>query len=191
MRPPTGKRRAIAAGLAAVFLCGCAALTPVTRLKGGEYKDGARRFTATVPDGWMRFNGRREFIMTRDGTVLEHILVKRTRLNTELEHTKKRFVQDMLPQDVAEVAADNVRADPDTQGVKILANEPAEIDGRPAYRLGYEYAATGGLKVKNIQYGFLDGDYVYRILYRAAKQHYFQARRGAFERFIGSFRVIQ
>ena len=172
-------------------LTGCATLTPWTQLKGQEYKDGARSFRAVVPDGWMRFNHVNFFVMTKDGTVLDKIIVERRKITTKLEFTKKKFTKDMTPQELAEVEIDNLKANGETGRFELLNNAPVAIDGQNGFQMEYVYAVTkGGLKIHGMHYGFLYKDWVYRVNFEAAAQHYFEKYKDDFVKFFKSFKLI-
>ncbi len=174
-----------------LFLSGCAILSPWTQLRNAEYKDGARDFAAVVPVGWMRFNLPAYFIMTKDGTVLDKIVVDRRKFNSKLEFTKKVYTKDMVPQDLAEVEIDNLRASGQFSRVEVLSNTPATIGGQEGFRIEYTYVVTnGGLRMQGIHYGFRYKDWIYRVYYEASKQHYFEKSRKDFERFVESFRLL-
>lgn len=172
-------------------LCGCASLNPWTSLKSEEYKDGARKFEATIPEGWKRFNQVRYFLMTKDGIVLDRIIVDRQKINTKLEYTKKQFTKEMMPQDLADVEIDNFKADQTIGRFSLLNNIPVKIAGRDAFQIEYTYRVVkGGLRIRGIQYGFPYEDWIYRIRYEAADQHYFQKCKDDFEHFLKSFHII-
>lgn len=176
-----------------IVLCtsGCASLTTWTQLRKPEYKDGARDFAVVVPVGWMRFNLAKYFIMTKDGTILDRIVVDRKKNNTKLEFTKKVYSKDMTPQDLAEVEIDNLKSSDEIGKVDILGNKPAKIGGQDGFRIEYTYVVTeGGLWVRGIQYGFRYKDWVYRVYYEASAQHYFDRHLKDFDRFVESFRLL-
>ena len=183
-------RRAISLFFA-LCLAGCASLTPWTQLKSGEYKDGARDFSSVVPLDWMRFNQLSYFVMTRDGTVLDRIVVAREKNNAKLEFTKKVFTKEMTTEDLAEVEIDNLKAGDQIGKLEILSNKPAAIGGQEGFRLEYTYVITpGGLKIHGIEYGFRYKDWIYRVLFEAAAQHYFDSTLGDFQKFVDHFRLL-
>ncbi len=166
---------------------GCAAWT---QLKAGEYKDKKRKFSSQVPEAWMRQNLYPYFIVTRNGFVLDHVIVGRYPLKRELDHTKKKFSSSMSPQDLAEVELDDIQSSENVGNFQLISNEPANIDGREAFRIEYEYTAKGGLEIKGIRYGFLEGEKIFRIRYEASKQHYFNQLLPDFQDFIKHFTVL-
>ena len=168
-------------------VAGCGAFLPWTHLRSGEYKDNRRGFSAVIPADWMRYNMAKNFVMTRDGITLNRVVVEKGRIDAELEYTKKKFSKDMLPQDLAELEIDNMRADANRQFIEVLENRPVKVSGQPAFRLEYTYQTPQGLKYHARQYGFLYNDRIYRILYEAADQHYYRAYLKDFERFMETF----
>ena len=61
-----------------------------------------------LPDGWMRWNTRDYFLITRDGVDLQYIMVEKINVKDTLKHTKKKFRKGMLPSEAAEVILDNI-----------------------------------------------------------------------------------
>jgi len=175
--------------LLAVFLLnGCATLSRITKT---DFVDKKRHFSATLPIDWMRFNQLGHFFITRDGGTLNAIQVFRHKVSQELPTTKKRFQEGMLPQDMAELERDEFKADPQVGTFSVSKTVPLNVSGFDAYRMEYDYILTSGLKYKGIAVGFLDGEWVYRIFYQAPAQHYFEATKPDFERFIETFKVLE
>lgn len=170
---------------------GCSTLGPWAELKSDSYRDGARRFETVIPEHWKRSNFTRYFLMTKDGIVLDRIMVERQKVNTKLEYTKKEFKKDMLIQDLADVEIDNFKSDQETGKFDLIDNKPASIGGQNGFLLEYTYIVVqGGLKIHGIHYGFLTEDWVYRIRYEAADQHYFKKCLDDFNQFVKSFQLI-
>jgi hypothetical protein len=177
--------------ITAVFFSGCTAFGLWSPLKEGTYKDRSRGFSATVPAGWMRLNQSKEFLITKDGVALNYITVERRKADKKLEFTKKTFSADMTPQDLAEVEIDNFKANDNMREFELRQNEPAALSGHPAYRIEYLSTTPEGLKLEGIQYGFLKEEWVYRIQYEAARQHYFAKYLEDFKGFIESFHLLK
>ena len=96
----------------------------------------------------------------------------------------------MSPQDLAEVETDEIVSDPNAGAFKTIKNVPIDIGGHDAFRLEYEYTAQGGLKKQGIVCGFKAGGWMYRVQFKAAKQHYYAESVGHFERFVEKFQVL-
>lgn len=169
------------------MLAGCAMWTQLTP---PDYRDKKYLFSTVVPGNWMRFNAGRYFVITKDGVVLNYVRVYRQKFEAELEFTKKVFRADMTPQDLAEVEMDEIVSDPNVGAFKMIKNVPAAIGGHEAFRLEYEYTAQGGLKKQGIACGFKSGNWMYRIRFEAAQQHYYAESAGHFERFVEKFQIL-
>jgi len=66
----------------------------------------------------------------------------------------------------------------------------ASGDGRQGFRLVYTWATKDGRRLKRIHYGFMEGKWVYRIIYQAAARHYFDRDLTTFEKLRESFRLL-
>lgn len=169
---------------------GCAAFVPWTQLQEAEYRDGARKFSAIIPKGWMRFNLAEYFVITRDGTVLDEIVVERGKIDKKLEFTKKKFFKNMTTQDIAEIEVDNFKSNKNISKFELIQNKPVNIDGYEAFCIEYTYFTQSGLKIHGIHYGLQKKDWIYRIFYTAAEQHYFKKYLKDFDSFVESFKLI-
>ncbi len=169
-------------------LSGCATWTQMVQR---EYQEKGKGFKAEMPGDWMRYNLGPAFILTKDGITLNIIFVERIKYAKKLEHTKKIYFEGMSIQELVETEIDNIRSNEGIDKFQIISNQPQTIDGREAFRVEYTYAfLPAELKVHGIQYGFMEGKWIYRIRFEAAEQHYFKQTIKDFERFIKSFRVI-
>jgi hypothetical protein len=146
---------------------------------------------AELPAGWMRQRYLSdEIVITRDGVGLEYIHIRRTGIDEEIPNINRKLRAGMLPQQAAELRLDSTRLAEDVTNLDVIENAPAEIDGRECYKLSYAYRVGSGLKMRAIEYGCLIGEYHYRIEYRAAAQHYFDAYLDVFERVRRSVRFV-
>ena len=130
-------------------------------------------------------------IITRDGVLLQHIIITRHDINKELPHTKKKFKKDMLPQEAAEVIIDDMITDTTFLNFEIVENTPAKIAEFSGFKLVSTFKNTDGLKYKNIQYGFINGEWFYSIYYVAPQRYYFDKDIKTFEEVFKSFRLIK
>lgn len=64
------------------------------------------------------------------------------------------------------------------------------MDGRGGFKLVYTWTTKDGYRLKRIHYGFLEGKWVYRIIYQAAARHYFDRDLATFEKLRESFRLL-
>lgn len=146
-------------------------------------------FSADLPDGWMRMNRNEFFLMTRDGTLLQTITVNRAKVGDPFRFTKKKLEKGMLPQEAAEVVADDMASNQAFRNFTLMENHPATVDGRQGFRIVYTHMNRDGLKLKVAVCGFIDGDWYYELRYYAAERYYFDKDLQTFDRFVASFRL--
>ncbi|MEO5657892.1 MAG: hypothetical protein ABIR88_09645 [Nitrospiria bacterium] len=182
------RRRAVVVGLLLCILAGCGHWLRV----GGPYTSTADGISLEFPDGWMRSNTEKDVVLiTRDGVLLQYMMVQTFHVNDALRFTKKKFRRDMLPQEVAEVILDNKASNPSTLTFKVEENVPAKVGGRPGFRVSYTFKNKDGLRLKGLYYGTLVDDRFYGISYTAAARHYFDLDRKTFENVFRTFRIDQ
>jgi hypothetical protein len=170
-----------------IAIVGCAPWMQV----GGLYTSDSYNFSVELPQGWMRSNTVDYLLITRDGTLLQSIVITRLDINKELKNTKKKFKKDMLPQEAAEVIIDNTASDSAILNFEVLENSPAKISGFPGFKLVATNKNKDGLKYKSIYYGFITGEWFYGIRYTAAQRHYFDKDIKTFEKVFESFKLIK
>ena len=155
----------------------------------GLYTSSPLNFSMTLPRGWMRSNTNEHLLVTRDGVLLQNILVKRIPFDEPLSHTQKKLLQGMLAQEAAEIVLDDIQSDPAVLDFDLLDNAPAVLDGIPGFRVVFTYKDMDGLKLKSVYYGFLTAEWVYTLRYTAALRHYFDEEIDTFEYVVDSFRL--
>lgn len=192
-----------------VLLSGCAPYV----LVGGKYTAGPENFEVDLPEGWkkheMRFdnspisramlqelNKRRDpagdvVRITRDGLLLQQIVIGRILLDKEWPHTKRKLAKTMLPQEVAEVIIDNIRSNPNISNQNILENSPAKLSGYAGAKIIYTYHTKESLRIKGAHYGTMVGDWYYYVLYEAPERYYFAKDYRAFEQIKDTFRILK
>jgi hypothetical protein len=170
-----------------LLIAGCAPWVKV----GGLYTSKPHNFSVDLPDGWMRFNTPDRLYMTRDGVLLQNIIIERLKIEKPLEHTKKKFSKDMLPQEVADLVNDNISSDPTVLDFEVIENIPTRISGFPGFRVIFTYKNKDGLKLKSILCGLIVNEYFYGIRYTAARKFYFDKDLKTFEKVFGSFKLIK
>lgn len=170
-----------------VFLmAGCATWVKTT----GNYVNSSEKYSLDLPWGWMMHKGK-ELILTRDGVWLENIIIKRYKVEEKLEYTKKKFVKGMLPEEISQVALDNLKSNSQIGNLEVIENKPFILSGRDGFRLVYTFTTSEDLKKKGIYYGLGDGNLVYEISYTGTLWHYFDREVDAFERSVRSFKIIE
>jgi hypothetical protein len=128
-------------------------------------------------------------LVTRDGVLLQNIIINRFDIGEELAYSKKKFRQDMLPHEQAELMADNFSANPDVLNFKLLENRPMSISGHKGFRLVFTFKNKDGLRLKSIYNGFMIDNWFYFIRFNAAARFYFDRDVGEFEKAFSSFKL--
>jgi len=157
----------------------------------GAYTSPVDRYAIDLPQGWMRWtqgeDGR--LVVTRDGVLLQVIMIERFRVGEPLKHTKKQLARGMMPQEAAEVVLDNFSSNKDISGLEVKDNRPITISGKPGFWTVFTYKTKDELKLKVVYCGVLDGEWFYGIRYSAAQRHYFDKDLKTFETVLRSFKL--
>ena len=173
-----------------LLICGCATWQLITP----QYKWKFANFEATLPDGWMRFNATPILLYTtKDGEYLQSITILRYKIGDakSLPISKKKFIDQMLSQEIAEAIINEMTLDgKNVQNLKVLDNSPINIAGKDGFKLEYTFNTSTNLDLKAIKYGFKEKGYIYIIQYQAAEQYYFEKDIGTFKQFVNDFKII-
>ena len=181
-------KRLLVVAVALTTAC-ASARRPVWIPAAGDYTAQSGRFAVRLPGGWMLHPEAESLVASRDGVFLQRIDVRAHEVGKPLGSTKKVFARGMLPQEAAEVVQDAVVSSPGMQGASLIENGPAEVAGRPGFKLVFAFKDGGGLKAKAVVYGVLAGDSLYELMYRAPQRHYFARDVETFEAVRASFRI--
>ena len=177
--------------LAAILTTACAS-GPRWVAAGGTYTPPSSRYTMQLPQGWKRLEGQDWLLTSRDGPFLQSLSVRIIEVDKPIGNsTKKVLARGMLPQEAAEVIQDAIASSPRMQGMKLLENAPAELDGRPGFKLVLGFKDEDGLKMKAVVYGVLAGDSLYQLTYRAPERYYFEHDLATVEQVRATFRIMQ
>ncbi len=179
-------KRSFVMCLIVMVLAGCATWIRT----GGPFSAPAQNVSADLPDGWMRMNTDEFLIITRDGVLLQNILVEKIHVEDSLQNTKKKFRQGMLPQELAEVIIDNASSNQKMLDLKVETNKPAMVGGQSGFKLVYTYKDENGLKYKTLYYGFMPDEFFYGIHYDAPQRHYYNRDLEAFEKVVASLKPL-
>ena len=171
-----------------VLIVGC--VPPWVRT-GGFHVAPAQNMSMELPDGWMRLNTDEYMLITRDGIMLQYILVERINVQDELKHTKKKFRKGMLPQEQAKVITDNISSGQDVMNLKVRSNKPAKIAGHKGFKVVLTYRDKNKLAYKSIYYGFMEGDWFYGVRYDAPQRHYYKKHVKTFAKVVGSLKLAE
>jgi len=170
-----------------IFIVGCSTF----RAAGGKLTLSDHGFEVDLPQGWYETQSSMGgLLLTKDGLPLQFIKIERASVEQELPHTKKKFTRGMQPQEGAELEVDDLRSTPEVFNLEVVENTLATIAGKPGFRLLYAWKTRDGLRLKRVHYGFVDGKWVYRLIYQAAARHYFDKDLPTFERVRESFRLL-
>lgn len=171
--------------LAFLVLSGCAQWVRT----GGPYVSQTRNIKVVLPEGWMRLNTDEFIYLTRDGSLLQNILIEAFQVDETLKHTKKKLRRGMLPIEASEVIIDNIGSDQNITALKVKENKSARLNGRQGFRAVLEYKNQDGLRIKTVYYGIMQGEWFYGIRYTAPERHYFDKDIKTFEKVVGSIKL--
>jgi hypothetical protein len=175
--------------IALLFIIGCIPTPPWSKV-GGQYFDDSQNFYVELPKGWKKSNKVIYLLLTKDGVLLQNIMITRMDIDAELKYTKKKLKRDMLPQEVAEVIIDDLTSNPNILNFKLIENTPAKISGHQGFRLLFTFRNEEGVKYKSVYYGFIAGGKFYGIRYTAAERYYFDKDIETFEKIVKSFKLL-
>lgn len=173
-----------------LLLGGCVAWSQV----GGPYTNGSGSYSVELPSIWMKLNNTDALVITRDGLLLQNIIINQFDITEKPDETvkkKKQITAGMLPQEIAEVLIDNFSSDPSTLNFELISNGPVQISGQPGTKIVYRYKTKDGLRIKCIHYSCLKGIWLYNIRYSAAERYYFDKDVSTFQSLMSSFRIIK
>lgn len=179
----------------------------------GKYTAAPQNFEVDLPQGWRKhepafdhFPVSRAMLeelekrrdpsgdvvrITRDGLLIQQIIIGRISIDKEWAHTKRKLAKGMLPQEVAEVIIDNTRSNQNITNQNVLENSPARLSGYPGFKLIYTYRTKEGLRIKGAHYGAVVEDWYYYVLYEAPERHYFAKDYPVFEKIKDGFRLLK
>lgn len=157
----------------------------------GRYASEAENFVVELPKGWMRLNADHDLLITRDGILLQHVLIERVLVDRPLKNTRKTLTRGMQPQALAEVILDNITSSEQMLDVRVQENRPVQVGPHRGFKLVYVHRNKNGLRFKSVQHGFIAGDLFYGIRYTAAERYYFAKDLPTFEHVVASFRLIR
>lgn len=155
---------------------------------GGLYTHESN-YTVDLPQGWMKYNMSDDLIITRDGVLLQNVMITKKKIDDKFAYTKKKLAKDMLPQEVAEVLVDDYSSNSNLMNFEIIENTPAKISGQAGFKTVFKYKNRDGLRIKTICYGFLNGETLFTIRYTAAQRYYFEKDVQTFDRIKDSFKL--
>ena len=118
---------------------------------------------------------------TRDGFGLQNIRLYKRPLDGEFPHTQKKLSAGMLPQEVAEVILDDLRANPEVVDLKVVDQRPSTVAGVSGFKLTVTYRGKSGLLRQSSLYGCIEKSLLVMLSFDAPKRHYFASDLATFE----------
>jgi hypothetical protein len=175
-----------------LLLAGCATAKPPAWVPAeGTWVAANAGFEVDGPPGWMRRNASHEvFTVTRDGTTLQRIVAGATAVGKPVGFgsSKRPWTAGMSPAELGELVADDLGSAKGLTDVQLLENAPAQLAGRPGFRVVATFADEG-LRHRGVIYGAAEGARLFWIFYVAPERHYFDLDLPTFERAVGTFRI--
>lgn len=120
-------------------------LVPVTALAWTMVEPGVvavpkkAAFTVQLPSGWLYDTAAGVVIASRDGALLNEIRVVLAPHDQVFKNIKKKSSADALPEDLAELYVESLHANKGVHDIEVLSTEPADLAGRPAFRVHIRY----------------------------------------------------
>lgn len=183
------KRSLLAILAFSLILQGCFTL-PWSQTKAKTYEFPKQNMDITLPEGWMMSNrGDDIVLLTRDGALLQYIMLEPIHVDSEFKYTKKQLKRGMSPLEQAEVMLDQMASSPDWKGFKVLGKKPAKVATHNGFRAEFTYKDSDGLGYRGIVYGFMQNNWFYGLHFVATSRHYFDRDKQAFEDLVKSARL--
>ncbi len=168
------------------LLSGCQIWQP-----GGARVPGKNNtFSITPPSGWMYSTAQgAELVASKEGPILQKLLVERTDLAAAAKAGKVAVRPGMSAFEAAEAMVGQLRANQDLQGFELRENVPAEVGGKPGFKLVFSYRTKDRLHLAEIRYGAVAGNDLWLVRYTAPARHYFERDAEVFEAAAKTFRI--
>jgi hypothetical protein len=170
-------------------LAGC--VPPPARVDTPQTTATDKSYTVDLPVGWIRqFTETGELLASRDGFLLQTILVEKRPIKQAFPKTKKEAAETMLPSELAERAIAELKATSELLGaLTVIENEPALVSDREGFRLKVAYKTERGVEVLREVVGVADKTRYYQLTYFAPKLHYFEKYQPDFANTVESFKL--
>lgn len=169
--------------VALLFSSGCSTYSAV----GKEYRNSRIRLRVPLPAGWLRYRpARNEFVLTRDGLLLEQISIRLSKIGKKLARTKRVYTSGMLAHEIAELSLGVLDGRDDTKNFETEGIDLAKLAGHDGYVADARYATPSGLPMRLRLYGAMIGDYVCELEYAAANDVYYARYLTVFESLVAA-----
>ena len=136
----------------------------------------AKTFTVQPPVGWMCNLVKTQIGCSRDGFMLNGITIDLRPHAKAFPRIKKTSSPDALPEELAEDLVADIAAIPNLRDVKVVAVEPAELSGQPAFRVHWTYRlseAMGGATYDGVAVGAAFTEGLLVAQFEAPRLNYF------------------
>lgn len=185
MKPSTG----IITLTLALLLSGCAATWVKVDDAGRHYQD--EHYSVTLPVGWLRLESEDSLILSKDGILLQHIIIQFRPHAKAFEKIEKDTSSTMLPSELAELTIAELKATQDEglPSLEILHNTPVELASHTGFGIHLRYKTDDGLRMDILLRGLVDENGFYLIKYNAPTLHYFEHDRPAYESLTESLKL--
>ena len=151
-------------------------------------------YAVQFPAGWLCDTKSDSVIASHDGLLLNSITVSVTAHKDVFKAAKKPSSPSAAPEDLAESYVANLQSGPGAvQDVVLLGTEPAELVGRPAFRVHLKYRASpsqGSAEIEEVTLGTPLDSGLMLATYRAPAIHFFARWLGEFEAAIQSVVLV-
>lgn len=181
--PALGVALALALALACTFAPASALAweavqpgTPATMRKGG--------WAIQFPEGWIQDVAANSVTASRDGALLNSITLAVVPHKSAFAASKRKSSADALPEDLAESYVANLQADKTISDVELVASDPAELGGKPAFRVHVRFRLPelqGGARIEQVTVGAPLPQGLLLATFRAPAIHYFGKWLPAFD----------
>ena len=150
-----------------------------------------KSYTVVLPEGWIRqYTQEKVLVASRDGFLLESIVVLHRPLKQAFPHTKRDASDGMLGSELAELQIAELKARYElTAALGVQDNEPAVLGGRAGFRVRVSYRTPRGLEIYEEVFGAADKSGLYLLAYRAPRLYYFDKYYPEFQKTVGSFAI--
>ncbi len=145
---------------------------------------GSGAFSVQPPSGWVYDTGSRHVVAARNGIFLDGLNVTLVPHKNAFKALKKPSTPEALPEDLAETYVANLQAEGTFAEVQLISVEPAELAGRPAFRVRLTYRlpdAMGGARIEQLALGAALPEGLLLARFDAPRIHYFEQALPAVE----------
>ncbi len=176
---------------AALSLLVAACAAPPQRVDTSRTEGPDKTYTVDLPVGWIKqITQRKQLLASRDGILLDYILISASPLKEAFPKTKKSAADNMLPAELAELEIAEIKnQDQFTAALTVVENEPVEIAGQEGFKIRLRYKNNRGLELQRVVYGFADKSAYHQMEFGAPTLYYFDTYYADFQKVVASFQL--